>query len=199
MYTYCRCGGRWVWWKKKRAENRIMLMFRSTSVSVVRWCRGDGVHGVTSEVKVTRKRSELFITSAGLRDNDSEFSAIDRLVTPLCGDISINRSCAVRKIHFPIKSWDFMNKCSFMLKSWNFSEEPPLDPAKTTALISARPEIIANPAANSTANYERTFDPIWLPHWPTCKCTISLMVISFLFQTSPHRFRLHNRQKYWYD
>lgn len=38
-------------------------------------------------------------------------------------------------------------------------------------------------------NHSRTFDPIWLPHWPTCKCTISLMMMIFRFG------RLHNRAK----
>lgn len=64
------CGGR-----RSAPENRIMLMFRSTSVSVG-WCRGDGGRGVTSEEKVTRKRSQVFITATDLRDNESEFSAI---------------------------------------------------------------------------------------------------------------------------
>lgn len=68
---------------------------------------------------------------------NQSFPRSGRLVTRLCGDVSINRSCAVRKIHFHIKSWEIMNKCSFMLKSRSFSEIPSLDPAKTATLISA--------------------------------------------------------------
>jgi hypothetical protein len=29
---------------------------------------------------------------------------------------------------------------------------------------------------------ELTLAPIWFPHWPACKCTISRMVMRLLFQ-----------------
>lgn len=42
-------------------------------------------------------------------------------------------------------------------------------------------------------NCSRTFDPIWLPHWPTCKCTISLMMIA----TSPNDYTIEAKILIW--